>query len=103
MAAAISCMRALPGSWARIQPLAQMPYATAARAQTRARMRGDVSAEPAAIGFSLGGVARWGDNASVVAPLRCFLLPCHAQGRLAHRSNLQPNRRLPAGGRRDRA
>src|SRR6218665_1251651 len=61
-------------------------------------MRGDVSAEPAAIGFSLGGVARWGANASVVAPLRCFLVPCPTQGRLANRANLQPNRRLPADG-----
>src|SRR6218665_636422 len=103
MAAAISCMRALPGSWARIQPLAQMPYATAARAQTRARMRGDVSAEPAAIGFSLGGVAPWGGSALVVALLRCFLVPCPTQGRLANRANLKLNRRLPAGGRRDRA
>src|SRR6218665_2955110 len=60
-------------------------------------MRGDVSAEPAAIGFSLGGVARWGANASVVAPLRCFLLPCPTQGRLAHRANLPPNPPLPRG------
>src|SRR6478609_11362531 len=71
MAAAISCIRALPASWLRIQPRAQKPYTTAARPQTSARISAELPVMKFLLSFRLS--LREGANAAV-PPLRCFLV-----------------------------